>query len=232
MATAILRVYQTQFDAHPGATLAATNGALSAVADVVAQSAQMIFTTPPSETPKKPEFDPPRPQRYDLQRTLRFAAFGAGMGPIIGRWNLFLEKNFPLRVLGSAARSSNGTPKVSMTALGKRVLADQSIMAPIGLVIFIGSMGKMEGRDNTAIKQKYNDMFLPAITANWKVWPAIQLINFRFMPLAYRVPFQASCGVFWTLYLSLLNAREDIRQDGPIEAKKDQLDEKTLKRLT
>lgn len=28
------------------------------------------------------------------------------------------------------------------------------------------------------------------------------------MPLAYRVPFQSTCGVFWTLYLSLLNSRQ------------------------
>ena len=27
------------------------------------------------------------------------------------------------------------------------------------------------------------------------------------MPLPYRVPFQATCGVFWTLYLSLLTSR-------------------------
>lgn len=33
-----------------------------------------------------------------------------------------------------------------------------------------------------------------------------QFINFWFMPLPYRVPFQQTCGVFWTLYLSLLNA--------------------------
>lgn len=39
---AILRVYQAQFEAHPYATLAATNGGLSALADVVAQTAQMI----------------------------------------------------------------------------------------------------------------------------------------------------------------------------------------------
>lgn len=48
MAAAVLRVYQTQFDAHPAATLAATNGGLSAVADVVAQTAQMFVS--PSHT--------------------------------------------------------------------------------------------------------------------------------------------------------------------------------------
>ena len=33
-----------------------------------------------------------------------------------------------------------------------------------------------------------------------------QFINFRFIPLPYRVPFQQTSGVFWTLYLSLLNS--------------------------
>lgn len=31
------------------------------------------------------------------------------------------------------------------------------------------------------------------------------------MPLPYRVPFQQTCGVFWTLYLSILNSKEDAR---------------------
>jgi len=223
MAAAILRVYQAQFDTRPHTTLAATNGGLSALADVVAQTTQMIFNFRQSDTT---EFDEPLSRRFDLQRTLRFAAFGIGMGPILGRWNLFLEKNFPLRAVAgripSAGRGDRGN--VSLKALGKRVLADQSVGAPIGLVIFIGSMGKMEGRDVQSIKQKYRDMFIPAIKANWQVWPAIQLVNFRFMPLAYRVPFQASCGVFWTLYLSLLNAREDTKLvDARIGVKKDSL---------
>lgn len=42
-------------------------------------------------------------------------------GPVIGRWNFFLERNFPLRALG-------GSGKVSARALAKRVGADQLIM--------------------------------------------------------------------------------------------------------
>lgn len=82
-----------------------------------------------------------------------------------------------------------------------------SFRAPIGLGIFIGSMGIMEGRDTAHIQRKYSDMYKPALITNWQVWPLAQVINFRFMPLAYRVPFQSSCGVFWTLYLSILNSR-------------------------
>lgn len=73
-------------------------------------------------------------------------------------------------------------------------------------------MGIMEGRDGPHIRRKYADMLVPALIANWQVWPLAQFLNFRYMPLAYRVPFQSSCGVFWTLYLSILNSRESLEQ--------------------
>ena len=82
-------------------------------------------------------------------------------------------------------------------------------------------MGLMEGRDAHHIRGKFQDLYGQAMFANWQVWPLAQvctfyiflislipsqLINFRFMPLPYRVPFQSTCGVFWTLYLSILNS--------------------------
>lgn len=70
-------------------------------------------------------------------------------------------------------------------------------------------MGFMEGSRTDQIQSKYKDMFTPALLANWQVWPLAQLVNFRYMPLPYRVPFQSTCGVFWTLYLSILNAKQD-----------------------
>jgi len=85
-------------------------------------------------------------------------------------------------------------------------------MAPIGLLVFIGSMGIMEGCSVDQIREKYGDMYIPALFANWRVWPLAQLINFRYMPLPYRVPFQSTCGVLWTIYLSILNSQEDQKQ--------------------
>jgi len=93
--------------------------------------------------------------------------------------------------------------------LVKRVVADQLVMAPLGLAFFVSSMGFMEGKNTQEVKEKFQDMYLPAILANWKVWPLVQAINFRLMPLQYRVPFQSSCGIAWNIYLSLLNARDD-----------------------
>ncbi|EJF66498.1 hypothetical protein BD309DRAFT_894874 [Dichomitus squalens] len=195
---ALARAYQQSFESHPYYTLALTNGALNALGDAVAQVTQKFIDSDNGR----------RKRRYDIPRTLRFFAFGVGMGPLIGRWNFFLERNFPLRSIGSG-----NTGKVSLRALARRVGADQLIIAPFGLALFIGSMGLMEGRDAKHIQRRYRDMYKPALLANWEVWPVAQLINFRYMPLPYRVPFQSTCGVFWTLYLSLLNAKESEEQN-------------------
>jgi protein Mpv17 len=42
---------------------------------------------------------------------------------------------------------------------------------------------------------------------NYTIWPIVQFINFRFLPLRYRVPFVSSVGVLWNAYLSLLNSK-------------------------
>jgi hypothetical protein len=75
------------------------------------------------------------------------------------------------------------------------------------LALFIGAMGVMENRNAQQIREKFSDMYKPALITNWQVWPIAQLVNFRFMPLPYRIPFQSTCGVFWTLYLSMINSR-------------------------
>ncbi|KAI9460247.1 hypothetical protein BJY52DRAFT_1211614 [Lactarius psammicola] len=193
---ALARAYQQSFEAYPYCTLAIAGGALTALGDAVAQLSQYITV---SSNDRRAGF------HYDIPRTLRFFYFGASMSPLFGRWNRFLELKFPL--------PSHGGKTTGFTALSKRVVVDQLIMAPVGLSIFLGSMGMMEGRDPEHIRARFNDIYQPALLANWKIWPAAQFINFRFMPLPYRVPFQQTCGVFWTLYLSLLNSAESEKQD-------------------
>ncbi|KAK7058270.1 hypothetical protein VNI00_001901 [Paramarasmius palmivorus] len=200
---AVTRVYTESFNKSPKATLAIVGGGFNALGDFVAQSYQNTYARKEHE---------PQPH-YDYVRTLRFFCFGFCISPLIGKWNAFLESRFPLRALSAGGR-------VSFMSLGKRVACDQLIMAPTGLALFLGSMGVMEGRNKSQIRQKYEDLFVPALVTNWQVWPIAQLINFRFMPLPYRVPFQSTCGVFWTLYLSIINSREDQKQDTESELRK------------
>ena len=72
---------------------------------------------------------------------------------------------------------------VSALALGKRVAADQLGMAPVSLFIFLMSMGLLEGLDEEGIKNKIKANYWGILFVNWQVWPILQLINFRYVPL-------------------------------------------------
>ncbi|KAI9638728.1 uncharacterized protein MKK02DRAFT_41749 [Dioszegia hungarica] len=180
------KFYNGEFDRRPTRTLIVTNGILNSVADLCAQASEQILYDATSGDPVP---------RYDPLRTLRFAAYGMALGPLIGKWMHLLETRIPMRM----GKPGNGLQ------LFKRVLADQVIMAPAGMALFVAAMGTMEGKSVQQIKDKFSGMYFPGLIANWKVWPAIQTINFKLMPLAYRVPFQSTCGIAWTVFLSLLN---------------------------
>jgi protein Mpv17 len=117
---AFARFYNTNFDRRPVPTLMITNGLLNTLADAVAQSSQMLLASNKNSLPHPsgPEFDPPGPAGYDFARTMRFAVFGVAMGPLIGVWMRFLERQVPL-VGGSRRRG---------VQLGKRVFMDQFLL--------------------------------------------------------------------------------------------------------
>lgn len=81
--SALLRVYSRSFERRPYLTLCIANGLLMSIGDV---SAQVMGLSNGMQ------------MAFDLERTSRFAMFGASMGPLGGAWNKFLEVNFPLRI--------------------------------------------------------------------------------------------------------------------------------------
>jgi protein Mpv17 len=59
-------------------------------------------------------------------------------------------------------------------------------MAP-GLGIFFTYMTIAEGGGRRAIQRKFQDVYVPALKANYIVWPAVQILNFRIIPLQYQI---------------------------------------------
>lgn len=102
-------------------------------------------------------------------------AYGFLMAPVQHKWFSFLSKTFPLS-------KGNGT----VPAL-KRVAFDQFLFAPVGLGIFFTFMTIAEGGGKRAIVKKFQDVYVPALKANYMVWPAVQILNFRAIPLQFQI---------------------------------------------
>lgn len=108
--------YARSFEQRPWLTLAIANGTLGAIADTLAQTLERYNGKQTKEKVKQNLEG--KNEQWDITRTGRFFAFGAGMAPILAEWNKWIENRFPLR-------SSTGIGKVSLAALGKRVAIDQ-----------------------------------------------------------------------------------------------------------
>ena len=103
---AFTNAYRRAFETRPWATLAATNGVMSVIADGLAQSFEQ----------RKKSRSGGDSGAWDLARSGRFLAFGVGMAPLLAEWNQFIENRFPLR---------DQLGRVSLAALGRRVAVDQ-----------------------------------------------------------------------------------------------------------
>jgi protein Mpv17 len=66
--------------------------------------------------------------------------------------------------------SAAGQPgQISVSALFKRVFADQFLFAPLGLALFLVSMAVLEGLDLEGVMDRLNKLYLPILLINWQM---------------------------------------------------------------
>ena len=96
---------------------------------------------------------------------------GCVFGPGATLWYQFLQRKIVIP----------GKPNLEIAA---RVATDQTVFASTNLFLFLSSMSIMEGTDP---KAKLESSYWEALKKNWMVWPGAQFINFKYVPLEYRV---------------------------------------------
>ncbi|KAI5820571.1 hypothetical protein BZA77DRAFT_80264 [Pyronema omphalodes] len=217
--TQLVRRYDHYFDTRPVLTMMITNSVLNGIADTVAQSvtavrrraaAQHRHTKAESISHELDEKLPHYgdelipthsrhvlPPPFDFQRLIRFASWGFIIAPFQFKWLQFLSKTFPV------TKAAANVPAI------KRVVMDQALFAPVGLLGFFSYMTIAEGGSPKDVKKRLGHVFFPTLKANYMLWPAVQLLNFRVMPLQFQLPFASTVGIAWGTYLSLTNSSAD-----------------------
>jgi protein Mpv17 len=85
-----------------------------------------------------------------------------------------------------------------------RVALDQGVFAPTFIGVFLSSMALMEG---SRPADKLGRSYFPALQANYMIWPWVQLVNFKVVPLEHRLLFVNVIAIGWNCYLSYLNSQ-------------------------
>lgn len=129
--------------------------------------------------------------KHELARTGRMFAYGGAVfGPAATTWFKILSKRVVLQ---------NKNAEILA-----RVACDQLIFAPTFIGIFLGSMAVLEG---SSPKEKLDKSYVDTLQTNWMVWPFVQMVNFKFVPLQHRVLAVNVVSIGWNSYLSMASAK-------------------------
>ncbi|KAL8687881.1 MAG: hypothetical protein Q9218_006069 [Villophora microphyllina] len=214
----LIAKFNSYYADKPVLTITITNAVLGGIADTVAQTLTAIRSRQKrpllgnaiSDGIEMPDYDEkgaynaqflsPRqhgPPPFDFERLTRFMSYGFIMSPVQFHWFAFLTRTFPI------------TKQSATIPVLQRMAFDQFIFAPMGLACFFTFMTVTEGGGRRAVARKFQDVYLPALKANFMLWPAVQFLNFRVVPLPYQIPLVSTVGIAWTAYLSLTNSSDE-----------------------
>lgn len=120
---------------------------------------------------------------------------GVIRGPTIHAWMETLTRIFD--ALGFKTPAAQASP---VAVLGKMAL-DQLAFAPLHMLYYFFAMGALEGRSPAETQVKLAREFWPLMKLNWSVWPAAQIVNFKFIPPHLRVLWVNVIGVGYMTFL-------------------------------
>ncbi|XP_066560808.1 mitochondrial inner membrane protein Mpv17 isoform X2 [Amia ocellicauda] len=164
--------YQKLMSKHPWKLQIFTAGSLMGIGDVISQ--QLIERKGLTN--------------HSVQRTAKMMSIGfCFVGPVLGGWYKALDKL---------------VPGASKTVALKKMILDQAVFAPCFLGCFLTITGTLNGltveKNLTKLKRDYPD----ALISNYYLWPPVQIVNFYFIPLHYRLAVVQVVAIIWNSYLS------------------------------
>lgn len=121
-------------------------------------------------------------------------------GPVVHYWFELLNQIFARMGLGSKKASA------SWTAVLGKVGLDQALFSPLFNLLYFYVIGALEGRSLDFIHDKIGREFLTVMLMNYKVWPFLNIVNFKYVPPQLRALFGNIAGIFWTAYIIKLTS--------------------------
>ena len=115
-------------------------------------------------------------------RTLKLAATGLPVGVVAHYWYIFLETNYK-------------------SILGK-IMLTQLIYSPICLVMFFVTLGILNQSSRHQIADNIAEKGKKIYLTEWAIWPPALIFNFYFIPLKYRLLFDATVSLGFDVFNS------------------------------
>lgn len=97
----------------------------------------------------------------------------------------------------------------SFRFVAAKVALDGFLFGPLDLLIFFTYMGFSTGKSVPQIKEDVKRDFLPAFLLEGGVWPVLQVVNFRFVPVRYQLLYVNLFCLIDSCLLSWIEQQQD-----------------------
>jgi hypothetical protein len=175
--------YKIMLGQHPLLTKSVTSSGFMIASDAICQKLTMGAQNPKNDS--KPNLD--------FGRMAQVAITGlTWSGPVTHAWYGLLEKIVKIQD--------------PMLGLFARIILDAIIFSPVTVAGYFTWRSMLEGTGLQGTRHKLRKQFGSTVLGAWKFWPAANIINFGMIPLEYRVLYMNVLSIFWTGYLTLVNA--------------------------
>jgi len=193
----IWQAYSGVLDRRPILTKAFTTMTLYGTADLFSQQIEFFVVDRQNlklnkQGKKTKEIE--TEHHYNWIRTLRMATFGFCVtGPAFHYWYKFLDTKFPTNAFRHVLYKAG---------------IDQVFCAPVFNLGFFFGMGLLEGKKPSQINETLKSEFIAGYAVDCLIWPAANLISFRYISNRQRVLFMNCVNLIFAAMLSLIKNRD------------------------
>ena len=140
------------------------------------------------------QFGAEKKKHVDVLRLARMAAYAALIdAPLSHHWYQGLDQAMP------ASTGRNVLLKVALS---------QVVWEPIIVSVLVLSNVAMRMQPPSAWVGELKQKLVTTIKVSWKVWPAIHVLNFCYIPPSQRVAFCSLANLIWVAYLSVVTNKQ------------------------
>lgn len=192
------RWYQQSLSSYPVRTQVVSSGILWALGDIGAQAVTHKSASSHHHHAKNPE-DKDKEFKIDWKRVGITSSFGfAFVGPVGHYWYDYLDHLVRRRYQPG-----------SFKFVASKVAADGLLFGPLDLGLFFSYVGLASGRSLEQVKDDVKRDIIPALVLGGAIWPAVQIANFRFIPVRYQLLYVNLFCLLDSCFLSWIEQQGD-----------------------
>ncbi|GLT25425.1 hypothetical protein SLA2020_005540 [Shorea laevis] len=190
------RWYQNCLAIHPVKTQVISSGLIWGFGDFAAQTVTHFTAKRNRQFQENDE-----KLKINWKRVATTSLFGFGfVGPVGHFWYEGLDRYIRLRLF---------LQPNTYRFVAAKVAIDGFIFGPLDLLVFFSYMGFSTGKSMTQIKEDVQRDFIPAFLLEGGIWPIVQVVNFRFIPVRYQLLYVNFFCLLDSCFLSWIEQQEN-----------------------